>query len=375
MSDPSKAGGRALDGACALAGAMGIGRFAYTALLPATQRALGAGDGIAGGLASVNLVGYLAGVLLARSLAASPARGRVLRLGLAVTALATAAGGLTTSVAAWAVLRAAAGIASGFVFVIASTATLEVAPARAGTLYAGVGLGIALSGAVAALVPGFGAAWLVLATAAGVLALPAWWRLADGPSIAARHPVPASHQVGLGRLGVAYFLQGLGYIVSGTFAVAAVRRTPGLEALAPWTWVITGAFAVPSALVWSAVGRRTGMRRALAVAFLMQAFGMSLPSLSPSATAALVGAALFGGTFMGITTLAMAAGRALAPESPGRVLGTLTAVYGAGQIVGPLLAGLLSQRLGDPAPAVLAAAGAVALGGLLLWGRPPAATP
>ena len=93
---------------------------------------------------------------------------------------------------------------------------------------------------------------------------------------------------------------------------------------------------------------------------------MALPSLSGSAAAALAGAALFGGTFIGIVALAMAAGRALAPATPARVIGTLTAIYGVGQILGPIAAGALSQRLGDPRPAVLAAAAAVAAGGLLL---------
>src|SRR5512146_191908 len=51
----------AVDGALALAAAMGIGRFAYTALLPATQRALGAGDDVAGAIAPVNLAGYRPG--------------------------------------------------------------------------------------------------------------------------------------------------------------------------------------------------------------------------------------------------------------------------------------------------------------------------
>ncbi len=48
------------------------------------------------------------------------------------------------------------------------------------------------------------------------------------------------------------------------------------------------------------------------------------------------------------------------------MVGTLTAGYGVGQIIGPIAAGALSHRLGDPRPAVLVAAGAVALGGLLL---------
>src|SRR5512138_2060213 len=115
----------AVDGALALAAAMGIGRFAYTALLPATQGALGMGDDGAGALASLNLAGYLAGVLAARHLAASPARTPALRVGLAATALVTVLGALTTSSIAWAVLRAGAGVASGLVFVLASAGALE----------------------------------------------------------------------------------------------------------------------------------------------------------------------------------------------------------------------------------------------------------
>ncbi len=369
---------RAGEGALALAAAMGIGRFAYTALLPPTQRALGVGDDVAGLLASGNLAGYLAGVLLARELAGRASRVAALRAGLAVTVLATGLGALTTSVPAWAVLRFAAGCASGLVFVLASAVALEAAKPRAGVLYAGVGCGIALSGTVAALVPerlGFAPPWLLLAAAAAALVLPGWRGLAVGPppallpgaatALAASSGAPELG-FGLGRLSVAYFLEGLGYIVSGTFSVAAVRRTPGLEALAPWTWVLAGLCAAPSAIAWAAVGRKLGLRTTLALALAVQAAGMALAALSSSAAAALVSAAFFGGTFIGIVTLAMAAGRSLAPTSPGRIVGTLTAVYGVGQILGPTLAGWVSRRAGDTRPAVLAAAAAVAIGGALI---------
>jgi MFS family permease len=370
---------RALQGALALAAAMGIGRFAYTALLPPTQRALGIGDDVAGLIASGNLAGYLAGVLWARHLASRPSRGAALRLGLAVTVLATGLAPLSTSPLLWGLWRAAAGVASGLTFVLASAVALEVAAPAAGLLFGGVGVGIALSGGVAALAPpaGFAWPWVVLALLALLLVGPAWHGLAVVP-LASGRPPPAAPALadsglglGLGRLAAAYFLEGLGYIVSGTFAVAAVRRTPGLEGLAPWTWVLTGLAAAPAAALWAWVGRRAGLRRGLAAAHLVQALGMALPSLSASPAAALLGAALFGGTFIGIVTLAMSAGRTLAPAAPGRIVGTLTAIYGVGQVLGPLLAGWLSQRLGDPRPAVLAAAGAVALGGLMVW---PAST-
>lgn len=54
---------------------------------------------------------------------------------------------------------------------------------------------------------------------------------------------------------------------------------------------------------------------------------------SGNGLAALIGAVLFGGTFIGISTLALAAGRLL--QFPGAVA-LLTAGYSVGQIIGPL---------------------------------------
>jgi hypothetical protein len=95
---------------------------------------------------------------------------------------------------------------------------------------------------------------------------------------------------------------------------------------------------------------------------------MALPLLSSSAAAALLGAAFFGGTFIGIATLAISAAAVITPLHFGRTVGTLTVVYGIGQIVGPAAAGAISSRVGTTGPAVLAAAAAVAIGGgILAW--------
>ncbi|HET7754745.1 MAG TPA: YbfB/YjiJ family MFS transporter [Anaeromyxobacteraceae bacterium] len=370
---------RAAAGALALAAAMGIGRFAYTALLPPTQAALGFDDRAAGAIASLNLLGYLAGALVARVLRPPAQRVFALRAGLAATAVATALLAWTTGLLGWGVLRTASGVASGLVFVLGSAAALEPgddgAPPRPGLLFAGVGAGIALSGVMAAALSrsDWRVAWLVLAVAAAALGAPAWRILAvtsarggvAGPGAAPREG-GARASIALPRLASAYFLEGLGYIVSGTFAVVAVQRTPGLEGLAAWTWALAGLAAIPSALAWTWLGGRTGLRAALAIAFAVQAAGMALPSISASAAAAIAGAVLFGGTFMGITALTMTAAREIAPAAVARLIASLTVLYGVGQVIGPIVAGAISRRAGDPRPAVLAAALAVGVGGAIV---------
>jgi MFS family permease len=356
----------------ALALAMGIGRFAYTALLPAAQAGLGFDDATAGAIASVNLVGYLLGALQARALSGARARGITARLGLALSVATTAALAFAGSAPAWLALRLLSGVASGYVFVLVSATVLEAIPPGAerlaGLLYSGVGAGIALSGAVAAALPGAGGreAWLVLGgTAAGLALLPGWLLRPSGSARAAPPP-PADAGAEMRRLSISYFLEGLGYIVSGTFAVAAVQRSPGLEGLAPWVWVAAGLAAIPSALVWSAMARRVGARRALVWAFALQGAGMAVSGAFSSLAAALVGALLFGGTFMGITTVTLARAREIDPARGARTIGTLTVLYGVGQVLGPLLAGALSRAAGSPRPAVVAASLAVMAGALLL---------
>jgi MFS family permease len=364
---------RAVAGAAALAVAMGVGRFAYTALLPALQAALGFDDAAGGLIASVNLTGYLAGVLWARRTPPGAPRIWLLRCGLALSVLTTAAVSGFTGLPSWAGLRFLSGVASGLVFVLVSAAVLEALPRGrerlSGVLFGGVGVGIALSGAVTALAAagGWQLPWLLLGAAAALLSLPALAMAPGEPVLRPPAPAGASHDgVTFDRLAIAYGLEGLGYIVSGTFAVRAVQHTPGLERWAAWVWVAAGLAAVPSAALWSALSRRLGPRWALTAAMATQAAGMALPALSASGAAAVLGALFFGGTFIGIVTVTMELARRLMPEAAVRAIGSLTAVYSVGQAVGPYLAGRLASAMGSPAPAVLAASGAVALGALLL---------
>src|SRR5207302_1288207 len=104
---------------------MGIGRFAFTPLLPMMQADAGLSLAQGGWLASANYLGYLAGALSAYLV--TPAIG--IRGGLAVIGLSTLAMGLVEWVAGWAALRFGAGVASGWVMVhVSAWALARLAP-------------------------------------------------------------------------------------------------------------------------------------------------------------------------------------------------------------------------------------------------------
>jgi hypothetical protein len=83
-------------------------------------------------------------------------------------------------------------------------------------------------------------------------------------------------------------------------------------------------------------------------------------------TAGVLVAALFlGGTFMAITALGFVGARRLTESDPRRIIALMTGAFGIGQIVGPLVAGLLAHGSGSFTLPSLLAAGALVLGALL----------
>lgn len=333
-------------GVVALAVAMGIGRFAFTPLLPLMMRD-GTLDAAAGAeWAAANYAGYLVGALTAARFAGRPRRGLVLSLiGVAATTLAMAGAPATLAGAG---LRAAAGLFSAWALVCASAWCLaELArcrrPRLGAWIYTGVGLGIALAGALAWLGGRQPAErlWLELglAAAAGALLVGLLSRRPGPEPARAAGGTAAAPGVGRGASALVpcYGVFGFGYIVPATFLPAMARDLAPDPLVFGLAWPLFGAAAalsVAAVALWWPQGSRL---RIWASAQGLMALGTALPLLVPALWAVAASAVLVGGTFMVATMAGLQLARAARPDDPTPLLARMTAAFAAGQIAGPLL--------------------------------------
>ncbi len=351
----------ALAGLAALAVAMGIGRFAFTPLLPMMQADSGLSLAAGGWLASANYLGYLFGALSASFF---PRSGKVIRVGLLVIAGTTLAMGITHQLAVWAALRLAAGMASAWVLVHVSAWCLPRLMGRktlAGAVYAGVGVGIVVAGALCAMLMAWGASssqtWIVLG---GVCLLPTFllWRVFV-PDGSARSPAAGRWNAHWGPLVLCYGAFGFGYIIPATFLPAMARAEIADPALFGWAWPAFGAAAAASTVLTGLYSRHISHRLLWALAQLVMALGVVAPLALHGLTGILVAALCVGGSFMVVTMTAMQEALHVAGPHAAQLMAAMTAAFATGQILGPVFASLLIEARGGLSDALLA-------GGLLL---------
>ena len=341
--------GVVVQAAAALAVGMGVGRFVYTPILPLMEHQAGLSPATGSDLATANYVGYLIGALAGIFVPALARSRLALRASLLIVVVTLALMPVTEDATAWLVLRLVAGVASALIFVITSSAMLarlhRGAQHLVGWGFGGVGLGIALSGVLvlalqssSGLLPGptWRTAWWSAAILAAILGV-AGWMLRPEPAGAAtalqRHGDLPRTRRWFAALLTSYSLEGVGYIIAGTFLVAAIsQNSPGW--LGSGAWVLVGLAAMPASAVWAYLARRRPRSTLLVCALLIQVVGIALPALSGGIAPALIGAVLFGGTFMGVASTAVAIGAHL--QFP-RSVALLTAGYSVGQILGPLV--------------------------------------
>jgi MFS family permease len=336
----------ALTGLLALAVAMGIGRFAFTPILPMMQADAGLSLAAGGWLASANYLGYLLGALSAMVLRVQAPT--AIRAGLVTIGITTLGMGVVHHVAAWVVLRLLAGVASAWVLIYVSAWALErLTPLRRpvlnSTVYAGVGAGIAVAGAFCLVLMHANAnsahAWMGL----GILSLGAttWiWSMirSHGARTADASVVPRGHRWDAEsvRLVFCYGSFGFGYIIPATFLPVMARDVIDDPAIFGWSWPVFGAAAASSTFAAAALARVMTNRRLWMVSQFTMAVGLAVPLLWPGIAGIMLAALFVGGTFVVCTMVGLQEARLVAGPHATGLMAAMTAAFALGQILGPL---------------------------------------
>jgi hypothetical protein len=246
---------------------------------------------------------------------------------------------------------------------LASLASLG-RPGLGSTVYAGVGAGIALAGALCLALMRAGAgsarAWIVLGVLAIVLSLAIW------TVVRPRAGSPAAEAEGSGargmvwdreslRLVLCYGAFGFGYIIPATFLPVMAKQAIEDPAVFGWSWPVFGAAAMGSTLGTAILRGFITNRRLWIASHLVMAFGVALPIVWTGITPIMLAALFVGGTFMVITMVGMQEARSVAGARATGLMAAMTSAFALGQIAGPISVSLVVGAGGNVSAALVIA--------------------
>ncbi|MHA1571245.1 MAG: YbfB/YjiJ family MFS transporter [Alphaproteobacteria bacterium] len=346
-----------LVGLVSLAIAMGIGRFAFTPLLPLMRDEGLASIAEGGLLASVHFLGYWLGAVFAVRLRYAPKA--TLRLSLITIGFCTLGMGVTDSFGIWLMLRWLSGVCSAFALVLVGNYYIkhlaDVGRARMqGWVFSGVGAGIAVAGlgvlAIMASHIGSAPSWQIFGVVTIVAVFAVCARM--GPEIPATRldtqarkspPSPLIWSVV-----IAYGAAGIGYIIPATYLPVMAREIVQSPLVFGLSWPIFGAAAFISTLLAARLQGRFSNRRIWAASQLVMAVGLVLPVIYPHIVTIIVAGVCVGGTFMIITMMGIREAHRIAPpHDVMRHIAVMTASFATGQMIGPVFASSLYGLTGS----------------------------
>jgi predicted MFS family arabinose efflux permease len=318
----------AMAGLCASLVGLGLARFAYTPLIPALISAKWFSPAEAVYLGAANLAGYLAGALIARELGSRVGSVRSLRATMVLASLSAFACAVPISFIWFFGWRFLAGLSGGVIMVLAASTILpHVAPSKrgfvGGVIFAGVGLGVAVSGTLVPLLlqQGVRQSWYGLGVLSALLTLVSWkaWPTdAPSPARAPDHVPARGRQLAVIRaLSAEYGLNALALVPHMVFLVDFIARGlgQGISAGSHY-WVLYGIGATVGPLLTGHLADRAGFGPALRVAFVIEAVAIVLPALSSAPASMIVSSVIVGGFTPGIVPLVLGRIHELIPHDP-----------------------------------------------------------
>ena len=366
-------------GLCSLILTMGVARFSYTPLLPVMMDETFLTNATGGWLATINYMGYMSGALTAAFISNLSLKDTLYRIGLFVAILSTIGMALAENYILWAVMRFFAGLSSAAGLLLGSGLILNWMirhghRAELGIHFGGVGLGIAVSAAIAMSMSGdfnWAQQWQAFSVIGILLAIPAWYWLPkpdtsnktqSGQKLIDKAPQKSWMLL----LYSAYFCAGVGYVISATFLVTIVDKQTSLQGNGSLVWLLVGLAATPACVFWDRIARKIGELKALFIAYAINIVGIIIPAIDASLAGVMLSGLLFGATFIGIVSLMLTMVGKFFPTKPAKPMGKLTLSYGVAQIAAPAMAGVVAEATGSYTMPLFLASGVMAVGMILL---------
>lgn len=366
-----------LAGILAIFVGVGVARFAFTSLLPSMlDDYLSITD--AGVLASVNFTGYLSGAIFTIFIKDINTKVRYFRLGLVLSIVTTLILATTTSEIMWFASRVVAGFGSAMILIISGALVMvklnyEDKTKAMGIHFSGIGIAIVASELISQYVLEDGSwadAWLVLSIFAFVVSFYSMYILSfdkvlkqDAQKYKLSKSIFSPYVI---LLILAYFTEGVGFVVQGTFLPDIINSLKGLDGYGSISWLVVGIAGIPSSIIWMRLAHNYGNVNIIIAAMSLQVIGILIPAFSTNIYLNLLSGALYGSTFIGLVALFMHLGGKLAGKNPVVLMGAMTAAYGIGQVGAPLYSVALIEKFGDYSSTLYVTAGIVFVGILFL---------
>ena len=338
---------------------VGVARFSFTSLLPSMLSTDALSLTFAGVLASMNYAGYLAGSIFAIFIKDINTKIKYFRLGVILCVLSTVVMGITTNEVFWLLGRVIAGFGSAMLLVVGAAIVMtklnfEDKTKAMGIYFSGIGIALVSSDIISRYVLSFSSwenSWIVLTFCALFLAFYPLYILSFDKEISQKnekHPFnKALFSPFVLVLIVAYFTEGVGFVIQGTFLPTILKSIEGLETVASLSWLLVGLSGIPSSIIWMRLAHKYGSINIIIIAMSLQIIGILIPTLTTNMYLNLFCGILYGATFVGLVALFMNLGGKLAGKNPVMLMGALTTAYGIGQVTAPLYAVSLTQLTGN----------------------------
>lgn len=338
---------------------LGVARFAFTGLIPAmlddylTIKFVGI-------LASLNFAGYLSGSIFSIFVKDINFKVYLYRFGIFLAISTTFILAYSDNNTLWMVGRVLAGFAGAMCLIVGTSIVMQKLTIKSktkamGIHFSGIGFSILTTDLLARFVLSLNYtwrdSWAVLAVFAIVLSLYSVYILSFDKEVK-QNAVKVKFDISIFTpfvivLIIAYFTEGVGFVVQATFLPDIINNLKGLEGYGSLTWTLVGVAGIPSCIIWMLLAHRFGSSNIIIIALLLQAVGILIHAFSSNIYLNLLSGVLYGGTFIGLVALFMNLGGQLSRGNPVVLMGAMTSSYGIGQVIAPLYSVYFIEKYGN----------------------------